>query len=83
MDTDTTRDAIRIAIGNEIRAARARRNLTQNELADRSGISHTTIVRLESGKRTVDVLQLFAICDVLDADPGAILDAAQAAEGSK
>ncbi|MBM4587621.1 helix-turn-helix domain-containing protein [Rhodococcus hoagii] len=83
MDTDTTRDAIRNAIGNEIRAARARRGITQNELADQSGISHTTIVRLESGKRTVDVVQLFAICKVLDVDPGVLLDAAQSAQGAE
>ncbi|NKW35496.1 helix-turn-helix domain-containing protein [Rhodococcus hoagii] len=82
MDTDTTRDAIRNAIGNEIRAARARRGYYTDELADQSGLSHTTIV-VSSREETVDRVQLFAICQVLDVDPGVLLDAAQSAQGCR
>lgn len=77
MDTDKERDEIRRAVGDEIRAARARRHLSQDELANASGLSHSTIVRLEAGKRTVDIIQLLSICKVLRVDAGKLLDLAQ------
>lgn len=87
MDNQKARDAIRVAIGKEIRAARVRQGVTQVQLADmladHEDLSHTTLVRLESGKRAASLEQLLAICDALDADPGAILNAAQASKRSQ
>lgn len=77
MDTDKRQAEIRAALAGEIRAARARKNYTQGELAERSGISRATIARLEAGTRSADVVQLIAIADALDVDPGAMLDATQ------
>ena len=77
MDTEKRQEAIRDALAAEIRAARARRNYTQGELADRAGISRATIARLEAGARSADVIQLIAIADALGVDPGAMLDSAQ------
>lgn len=77
MDTESGRDEIRRVIGEEIRVARARRRLSQEELGARAGLSQSTINRLEAGKRTVDVLQLIAICKALGIDAGDLLDTAQ------
>lgn len=77
MHSDSRQAEIREALAAEIRAARARKDITQSELADRAGISRATIARLEAGTRSADVVQLLAIADALDVDAGALLDAAQ------
>lgn len=48
-------------IGQRLKAIRARKGMTQDDLCRRSGLSHTTITRLEQGKatpirRTIDKL---------------------------
>jgi transcriptional regulator with XRE-family HTH domain len=53
-------------IGDEIRAARARVNLSREALAAKSGISAKTIQRLENGERPADVLQMHALCEVFE-----------------
>jgi transcriptional regulator with XRE-family HTH domain len=54
-----------------LRAARRRAGLTQRDLAQRTGISRSTIVRIESGKidtRASTLRSLLAGCDV-DLEP--------------
>lgn len=51
-------------VGDEIRAARARLNLSREKLAELSGMSSKTIQRLESGERPADVTQMNALCEV-------------------
>ena len=51
-------------VGDEIRAARARANLSREALAAKSGISAKTIQRLENGERPADVCQMLALCEV-------------------
>lgn len=52
-------------IGDEIRAARARLNLSRHTLASKSGISAKTIQRIENGERPADVVQMHVLCEVL------------------
>ncbi|MGN0126035.1 MAG: helix-turn-helix domain-containing protein [Rhodococcus sp. (in: high G+C Gram-positive bacteria)] len=79
MDTRKQRhlERIRNAFAAEIRAARARRGVTQAEVAKSSGMSRATIARLEAGERTLDMAQLFDLCEALGVDPGEILNAVQ------
>lgn len=56
-------------IAAELRAERARRGLTQLELAERSGVSVWTVQRLERAKRRANAGQLVALAKVLDIEP--------------
>jgi transcriptional regulator with XRE-family HTH domain len=70
-------DAIRRAIASEIRAERGRKNLSQADLIRLSGLSKSTIGRIENAERDVDIAQLVAIGDVLGIAPVTILQRAQ------
>ncbi|WP_369635501.1 helix-turn-helix domain-containing protein [Nocardia sp. JMUB6875] len=64
------------AVGDELRAARARRDLTRPQLAEASGVAISTIQRFENGERSPDMHQLFALCNALDVSPLEIMDRA-------
>lgn len=53
-------------VGNEVRAARARRRMTQQELADAVGISRERLMRRESGDVAWTVDQLAAVASILN-----------------
>ena len=75
-------EEIRAAIAAELRAARARRGVTMDDLAARSGLSKSSIVRFEHGERTPTVVHLVILARALDADPAAIVSAATVASES-
>lgn len=52
------------AVAATLRAERARLDVTMDELARRSGLSKSTIVRMEKGARSPDVEQLSALVGV-------------------
>lgn len=57
-------------LGDKIRDLRVHRNLTQAELADRSGVSRPWLSRVEAGAIfKPDLRKIGAIAKVLDADP--------------
>jgi transcriptional regulator with XRE-family HTH domain len=60
-------------VGNELRAARARRGLTRPQLAAASGLAVSTIQRFENGERSPDMLQLHALSSALGISPHEIL----------
>lgn len=57
-------DELRLAVAATLRAERAAAQLTQQELADRSGLGYQTVMRLEKGERSPNVGQLAALCAV-------------------
>jgi transcriptional regulator with XRE-family HTH domain len=60
--------------GTELRKLRIDRLLTQDELADRAGVSPGEVSHLECGRRRPTVLTLRALCSALGLDsPGALL----------
>ncbi|MGW6699601.1 helix-turn-helix domain-containing protein [Nocardia sp. NPDC055049] len=75
MDSD---NAGRIAA--PLRAARARRGLTQEQLAKLSGFAPQTISRFETGDRDPRVGQLMRLAAALDVSPSALLAEAVAVE---
>lgn len=55
-------------IAANVRAARARRRMTQEDLADEVGWVRPVVTRLEAGKRRVTVHDAAALCVALGID---------------
>lgn len=69
----TTDQDILIQLGDRLREARKRANLSQEELAHLSGLHRTYISLVERGGRNVTVLNLLSIAGVLGVDAGEII----------
>ncbi|AXK88879.1 helix-turn-helix domain-containing protein [Nocardia farcinica] len=61
-------------IAAELRAARARRKLTQAELAERAGLHVNSVARLERGERDAKVGQILALASALGVEPHIFLE---------
>lgn len=64
-------------LGGRIRLARTQRRMTVEELAERVGVTHTTVRRIERGSLSVKVGSAFEAASVLgvplfDEDPGRV-----------
>lgn len=59
----------------ELRRARERAALSQAELAERSGLSRTTIVSLESGRAGAQFATIRKLADVLGVKPADLMAA--------
>lgn len=59
--------------GRNVRAARTERGWTQEELAERSGLTPVQISRVERGVREIRLTTLLKLVSALDADPGELL----------
>ena len=55
-------------IGETIQQIRKFRNMTQQELADKAGLTRTTITNIEKGKQTINSKQLPLIAEALNAE---------------
>lgn len=62
-----------LALGGEVRRCREARQLSQEELADRSGLHRNYIGGIERGERNVGVKSLFRLAAALDMTPSALL----------
>lgn len=67
---------MRESLANEIRARRAYKRMSQADLVAASGLSRSTIGRIETCDRDMDVPQLIAIAAALDTTPAELLQAA-------
>jgi DNA-binding XRE family transcriptional regulator len=61
-------------LGKNLRAARVRKALSQEELASRSGVQQGEISRIERGKRDPQVSTLIRLAQALEMPPGRLLD---------
>lgn len=61
------------AIGERVRQARARRNITRKSLAEHSGVSERYLANLESGQGNVSVLLLRQVGTALNLSPDELL----------
>ncbi|MGW0004793.1 helix-turn-helix domain-containing protein [Nocardia grenadensis] len=66
MGSKEAASAINRAVGAELRAARARRDFTRQQLAALTGLAVSTIQRFENGQRSPDMQQLHALCIALE-----------------
>ena len=60
--------------GGKLRAARKRLGLTQEEVAQRSGVHVTEVSRIEAGKRDPKVSTLERLAKAVEVKPGRLLD---------
>jgi transcriptional regulator with XRE-family HTH domain len=60
--------------GTNLRDARKRLGLTQEEVAERSGVHPTEVSRIEAGKRDPRVSTLLRLARAVEVRPGQLLD---------
>jgi transcriptional regulator with XRE-family HTH domain len=71
---ERTEDAAMTALGPNLREARERLALTQEQVAERSGVYAGEISRIESGKRDPQVSTLERLAKAVEVKPGQLLD---------
>lgn len=63
-----TKDDLLIEMGNRLRQQRKQMKLTQEELAERSGLSVKTILSAEKGRKALRPENIVLLCQLLDMD---------------
>jgi transcriptional regulator with XRE-family HTH domain len=61
-------------LGTNLREARERLGLTQEQVAERCGVHATEVSRIEAGKRDPKVSTLRRLAAAVDVQPGRLLD---------
>ncbi|WP_368233490.1 helix-turn-helix domain-containing protein [Anaerotruncus rubiinfantis] len=69
---------IKEEIGNRIRDIRAHKNMSLEELSDRTGISPTPLSKLERGKSNVTIATLYRVSCALEVPLSVIVDITEA-----
>lgn len=77
MRKDSLRDAIAANVVRLLREKREERGLSMNEVAQRSGLSHSMISLVERDLRNPSLDTLLRIAEVLDFDLGRVITRAQ------
>ena len=62
------------ALGTNLREARERLGLTQEQVAERCGVHATEVSRIEAGKRDPQVSTLERLAKAVEMKPGQLLD---------
>jgi len=62
-----------VYIGEQLRNVRTRRLLTQDELADKAGVSQSTIANIERNKAEPQFRTIRKLAKALDVDPTELL----------
>ncbi|MEX0973253.1 MAG: helix-turn-helix transcriptional regulator [Solirubrobacterales bacterium] len=62
------------ALGTNLRQARERLGLTQEQVAERSGVHSTEVSRIEGGKRDPKISTLERLARAVEVEPGRLLD---------
>ncbi|MYM38651.1 helix-turn-helix domain-containing protein [Duganella qianjiadongensis] len=70
-------DSSLVALGASIRAKRRQLHLSQEALADSSGLDRAHMGKIERGERNVSVLNVLRIARALDMTAAELLDAAK------
>jgi len=66
-------DEIYLAVGRMVRKGRESAGLRQDELAERVGLTRTSITNIEKGKQRIQIHTLYAIARALSLSPYALL----------
>lgn len=59
-------------IGSRLRRVRRSQDVTQTQLAQRSGVAVSTIVRIEKGRESPRIETIFKLAQALGVDPKAL-----------
>ena len=76
MGRDSLHSGVSEYIAGELRAQRARLDLTFDQVAEASGVKRGSVVRAMSGKSDIAIDVLIPLCRALRLDAGKILDEA-------
>jgi transcriptional regulator with XRE-family HTH domain len=66
-------DPLSIYIGGCLKAIRKERGLTQEDVAEKLGITGSALSYCEKGRSQMRLRQFMQMCDVLDVDPAVII----------
>lgn len=61
-------------LGSNLRGARKRLGLTQEQVGERSGVHPTEVSRIEAGKRDPRISTVLRLAKALEVRPGQLLD---------
>lgn len=61
-------------LGSNLKAARVKLGLTQEEVAERSGVHATEVSRIEAGKRDPQVSTVVKLAKAVELRPGQLLE---------
>jgi transcriptional regulator with XRE-family HTH domain len=61
-------------LGSNLKAARKKLGLTQEEVAERSGVHATEVSRIEAGKRDPQVSTVLKLAKAVEMAPGQLLE---------
>lgn len=61
-------------LGTNLRGARERLGLTQEQVAERSGVHATEVSRIEAGKRDPQISTLRRLAEAVETKPGQLLE---------
>lgn len=78
MGRESLHSAVSEYIAGELRAQRARLDLTFDQVADMSGVKRGSVVRAMSGKSAITIDVMIPLCRALRLDVGKLLDEAAA-----
>jgi transcriptional regulator with XRE-family HTH domain len=70
----STDDSCMGELGTNLREARERLGLTQEQVAERSGVHATEVSRIEAGKRDPQVSTVKKLAAAVELAPGRLLD---------
>jgi transcriptional regulator with XRE-family HTH domain len=73
MATARDEEKVRRTLGGRIRDARLDEGLSQEELAERSGLHRTYIGSVERGERNISLINIVRIAGSLGIDPGSLV----------
>jgi transcriptional regulator with XRE-family HTH domain len=62
------------ALGQNLRAARKKLGLTQEQVAERSGVQAGEVSRIESGKRDPQISTVLKLAKAVEVRPGQLLE---------
>ena len=77
MNSETRYAKLRVALASQIRSIRARRGISQEELAFLAGLHRTYISLVERSKKSLTVDSLARIASALDIEPSKLLASAE------
>jgi transcriptional regulator with XRE-family HTH domain len=69
-----TEDCSRAKLGANLRDARERLGLTQEQVAERCGVHATEVSRIKAGKRDPRISTLLRLAKAVEVKPGRLLD---------
>ncbi|MFW0786409.1 helix-turn-helix transcriptional regulator [Gordonia sp. CPCC 206044] len=67
----------RDAVGEAIRSARLTSGMSQQQLADASGVSRPAIARIETGEASTQIDRLWELAEALNTAPSTLLAVAE------